>query len=151
MHGLHAARWSHLQSPPFAPSDNIYTHAANSGPGAAARKTLDMALRNYLYAKHLDPLQRALINMDPRYQAVTPTPRARHTHAPKHFGVPKQECSSDRRIVADDGTRKCANCADCPKKKPVEDGNPKVKVEVDTLASKVSHMRVEEVDFTRAF
>lgn len=89
--------------------------------------------------------------MDPQYEASTPTARTRHT-APKHFGAPKlSECSSDRRIVMDDGTKKCADCADCPKKKVVEDGNPKVKVQVDLLASDMSHMAVGEVDFTSVF
>lgn len=83
--------------------------------------------------------------MDPQYETPSPAPRARHS--PKHFGAPKvTECASDRQLVLPDGTKKCANCADCPKKKTAEDGNPKVKVQVDAVAAAPG-----EVDFTAVF
>lgn len=66
-----------------------------------------MALRNYLYAKHLNPAQIALINKMP------------------------QDCPPERAILLDDGTKKCANCKDCPKK---DDGAPKIRVELDPNA-----------------
>ncbi|KAF5210178.1 hypothetical protein E0198_003044 [Clavispora lusitaniae] len=112
-----------------------------------------MALRNYLYAKHSDPFQRALINKDPA-SAPESAPQFKK-RAPKHKhisladNVRDSECSSDRKIVLEDGSTKCANCADCPKKTmPMQDGNPKVKVQVD---GSVSEMKDKEVDYTSAF
>lgn len=62
-----------------------------------------MALRNYLYAKHPDPVQTALINQEP------------------------SSCHNAIQLL--DGTKQCANCADCPKKS-VHD-TPQVKVQLD--------------------
>lgn len=76
-----------------------------------------MALRNYLYAKHLDPLLSTLINKE---------------------NMPKQEntCPPERALVLDDGTKVCANCSDCPKKRH-DDGAPRLRVQIE-----------HEVDFT---
>lgn len=75
-----------------------------------------MALRNYLYAKHGDEAQAAIINKDMRFP--------RRNLAPKPA---KNDCPPEKAIHMDDGSTKCANCADCPKKADV----PKVKVEME--------------------
>lgn len=90
--------------------------------------------------------------MDPRYGAApAPMPKARSAAGPKRFGVQKSECTSERRVVLEDGTKKCADCADCPKKKADDAGAPKVQIQVDVLATDISRMDVHEVDFTTAF
>lgn len=78
-----------------------------------------MALRNYLYAKHLSPTQAALISQEPRTAAV------------------EISCPPERALTLADGSKACANCADCPKKTKADDGSPKIKVQMET-----------EVDFT---
>lgn len=80
------------------------------------RLAANMALRNYLYAKHSDLDQAALINKEMRFP--------RRTLAPKPA---KLDCPPEKAIVLEDGLTKCANCADCPKKADV----PKVKVELE--------------------
>ncbi|GEQ67522.1 hypothetical protein JCM33374_g1187 [Metschnikowia sp. JCM 33374] len=79
-----------------------------------------MALRNYLYAKHSSPAQAALISKEP----VSSTMDA-------------PSCPPERALVLEDGTKVCANCADCPKKVKADDGSPKIRVQVEN-----------EVDYT---
>lgn len=67
-----------------------------------------MALRNYLYAKHSDQNQATLINK-----------------------IENTKCPPERELVLEDGSRVCANCPDCPKKIPLEDGRPKIRVAVE--------------------
>ena len=74
-------------------------------------------------------------------QALPPTMRF-----PRRASVPKpvkQECPPERQLVLDDGTKKCANCADCPRK--VDQVSPQVAVEVDEVD--VERLKLE-VDFT---
>lgn len=118
-----------------------------------------MALRNYLYAKHPDPSV-TLINKapgpvpdggiaKPRFARRRPSGSG-HTHIHKKVST-DNECGSGREIVLDDGTKKCANCADCPRKSTKVEA--KVQVEpVDTLESQVTHLYLnKEVDYTNAF
>lgn len=80
-----------------------------------------MALRNYLYAKHLDPKQSALISKDSMLKNRPVSPR--------------QPCSSDRELVLEDGSRVCANCPDCPKKTVSNVDKPAVQVIVENEVS----------------
>lgn len=76
-----------------------------------------MALRNYLYAKHLDPRQAALINKDNKL-----TNRSEST---------RDSCPPERELVLEDGSRVCANCPDCPKKFSSQVDKPLVEVVVE--------------------
>lgn len=80
-----------------------------------------MALRNYLYAKHLDPRQAALINKDSRL--ANKSDKARET------------CPPERELVLEDGSRVCANCPDCPKKLLSKVDKPLVEVAVENEVS----------------
>lgn len=80
-----------------------------------------MALRNYLYAKHLDPKQAALISKD---SMLKNRPEA-----------PRQPCASDRELVLEDGSRVCANCPDCPKNAVSKVDKPAVQVLVENEVS----------------
>lgn len=101
-----------------------------------------MALRNYLYAKHSDSIQSILINKAPGMR----TPRV--VTSRKQDKEDGDSCPPERQIVLDDGTSKCANCADCPKKRD-NDGNPRIKVQVgEELTSSLSDMSIQEVDYT---
>lgn len=104
-----------------------------------------MALRNYLYAKHLDPLQTSLINRDPRVSI--PTRTSQKTKHMKLESELTQSCPPEKQLVLDDGSKVCANCADCPKKTKNHDGNPKIKVQLDDLSAQV-HDIPTETDFT---
>lgn len=108
-----------------------------------------MALRNYLYAKHLDPLQSTLISRDPHLPMA-----GLNTQRIKHIGLKSDVssqtlCPPEKQLVLDDGTKVCANCADCPKKSQNHDGNPKIKVQLDDLSAQVHNMTLPtETDFT---
>lgn len=107
-----------------------------------------MALRNYLYAKHSDSNQSALINKSqvPQSPAMTRFPR-RGSHVTPKPVESNNECPPERLIKLDDGTTKCANCADCPRKAH-DEVSPRIMVEVsDRLPEEVSRMSLE-VDYT---
>lgn len=76
-----------------------------------------MALRNYLYAKHLDPHQAALISTDTMLKNLP--------------AVPRGACSSGKELVMEDGSRVCRNCSDCPKKAVSAVDKPAVEVHVE--------------------
>lgn len=98
-----------------------------------------MALRNYLYAKHDgDTYTLTLINKSPSNEETNPKTRTSRrrvtgevhhhhhhhhhhhdddTHSHTHSSKSHDEaCGSGRELVMEDGSKKCANCADCPKK-----------------------------------
>lgn len=79
-----------------------------------------MALRNYMYAKHLSSSQAALINKEPSGSSLTAV-----------------SCPPERALTLEDGSKVCANCADCPKKVKTDDGSPKIRVQMEN-----------EIDFT---
>ncbi|ODV67293.1 hypothetical protein HYPBUDRAFT_6571 [Hyphopichia burtonii NRRL Y-1933] len=120
-----------------------------------------MALRNYLYAKHAgDAYTATLINKSTSAESsatpITKFPRKHHPriHNHKHKAIIKntlvnsagkpdaEACGSGREVVMEDGSKKCNNCVDCPKKVgspedqiTSEDNSvPKVGVEVSLSA-----------------
>lgn len=109
-----------------------------------------MALRNYLYAKHPDPYQTTLINRDPNM-----APKGRSFVPRKHHMELRSEpqndtsCPPERQLQLEDGTKVCANCADCVKKGPFNDIKPKIMVQMDDLSALVHDMTVEK-DYTNA-
>lgn len=121
-------------------------HQHTSSPKHSYPNKKKMALRNYLYAKHSDSSQSALINKSPSLQPqMTRFPRRSSSNPPQVY---KQElCPPERQLVLEDGSRKCANCADCPRKAHESEVSPKIKVEVDKLPEAVGAMALE-VDYT---
>lgn len=105
-----------------------------------------MALRNYLYAKHSDPHQILLIDHDPNMTPkVTPKIIKR---LEMHQKTDQTTCPPERQLVLKDGSKVCANCADCPKKNEAHDGNPKIKVQWEELSNQVHELTVGETDYT---
>lgn len=106
-----------------------------------------MALRNYLYAKHLDPLQSTLINRDPKLSMNT-----RFVDRKQHIDLDHDQstlCPPERQLELADGTKVCANCADCPKKTAPDDGAPKIRVQLDELSSHVYDLTMSENEAKR--
>lgn len=79
-----------------------------------------MALRNYLYAKHLDPQQAALISTETML-----------TNGPDG---PRKSCGSSKELVLENGTLVCANCSDCPKKTTPAADKPLVQVNFEEVS-----------------
>lgn len=51
-------------------------------------------------------------------------------------------CPPERALTLPDGSKKCANCADCPRKlsTSTDDGSPKIRIQMEP-----------EIDFTSSF
>lgn len=108
-----------------------------------------MALRNYLYAKHLDPHQIMLIDHDPNVAVkVTPIVTKLGQRLDLHQKPNQTSCPPERQLILDDGSKVCANCADCPKKTTAHDGNPKIKVQWEDLTTQMHELSMGETDYT---
>lgn len=147
-------KWGHF----FAPNSYKYRPWPNEPISWSASHhwlifSFIMALRNYLYAKHLDPHQVLLIDHDPNMTSkmspkVTPRLMQPGKRIELHPETQLTSCPPERQLVLEDGSKACANCADCPKKTATHDGNPKIKVQWEELSSQVHELRVGETDYT---
>lgn len=92
-----------------------------------------MALRNYLYAKHnADVRTSTLINKAPdAAQPATPLRRIKKVRLTPTSSAENAVggCGSGRELVLEDGSKECANCADCPKK-GADPAQPKLTVAI---------------------
>lgn len=131
-----------------------------------------MALRNYLYAKHLKDMLNIVRSDDLQQNREKRRERRKIRLKPKiHRSIINSSgCGSGREIVLEDGTKLCRNCVDCSKKnkeekKFIEDGDldqsqPKLSVEVQdhkaresaTIINQLEKTHLDsEIDFTHSF
>ncbi|KAK6458757.1 uncharacterized protein RJT20DRAFT_123825 [Scheffersomyces xylosifermentans] len=130
-----------------------------------------MALRNYMYAKHInDSITKARINkVEPSnpdnseieasmnsFHHRNDKTRTANRHKRRH--VTKQvspiasnqqvsstgeECNSGRELILEDGTKMCRNCSDCVKKQPVDAQTPRTINQLPRLTVEVQDSQAE--------